>query len=67
MAGGRCRQKICAGLDEPAQSCIFTGGLLSVHYYSGEAGEAGCLIHAGELAHEVKGTASGFFNLNFFF
>lgn len=40
--GGRSLSaKICAGLVEPAQGCIFTGGLLSVHYYSGETGEAG--------------------------
>lgn len=46
---------------------VFFGMTLSVHYYSGETGEAGGLIYAGELTHEVKGTASGLFNLNFFF
>ena len=66
MAGGRCRQNM-RRLGRAGAGLYFHGGVLSVHYYSGEAGEAGCLIHAGELAHEVKGTASGFFNLNFFF
>lgn len=66
MAGGRCRQKYAPAWSS-RRRVVFSRSVLSVHYYSGETGEAGCLIDARKLTYEVKGTASGFFILNFFF